>query len=152
MLSENISCSPQLEMVDLTGNFLNGRLPSCLRYDPRVRVLSYAINCLVGEDKCQHPVSFCRNETLAVGIIPHRNKSKQASIHVLAISISAGIVELVVLVAIILLTNEKSTYIKDGKITSDKITTRECINRLPLKMLQDASKLLTFSDTFIYYY
>ncbi|KAL1818453.1 hypothetical protein ACET3Z_013322 [Daucus carota] len=144
-LAVNLNC-PQLEMVDLTGNFLNGRLPSCLRYDPRVRVLSYAINCLVGEDKCQHPVSFCRNETLAVGIIPHHNKSKQASIHVLAISISAGIVELIVLVAIILLTNEKSTYIKDGKITSDKITTRECINRLPLKMLQDAKLLVSYRD------
>ncbi|WOG91030.1 hypothetical protein DCAR_0310278 [Daucus carota subsp. sativus] len=141
MLSENMSCSPQLQLVDLSGNFLTGRLPSCLHYDPRVRVVSYARNCLVGEDKSQHPVSFCRNEALAVGIIPHRNKSKQASIHVLAISISAGIVGVIVLVAVVFLTMRRLHTKRMVKSTQTRLPRENVSTGYTLKMLQDARSI-----------
>ncbi|KAK1393637.1 putative inactive leucine-rich repeat receptor-like protein kinase [Heracleum sosnowskyi] len=141
MLSENMSCNPQLEMVDLTGNFLTGRLPSCLHYNPKVRVVSYARNCLSGEDKSQRPVSFCRNEALAVGIVPHLHKSKQASIHVLALSISAGIVGAVVLVVIVFLTVRRLHPKRMVKSPPTRLIQGNASTGYTLKMLQDARSI-----------
>ncbi|KAL8125547.1 hypothetical protein AgCh_012998 [Apium graveolens] len=141
MLSENMSCNPQLEVVDLTGNLLTGRLPSCLHYDPKVRVVSYARNCLVGEDKSQLPVSFCRNEALAVGIVPYSHKSKQASIQVLALSISSGIVGSVVLVAIVFLTARILHAKRMVKSPPTRFIRKNASTGYTLKMLQEARSI-----------
>ncbi|KAL1813394.1 hypothetical protein ACET3Z_023459 [Daucus carota] len=138
MLSENMSCSSQLELVDLTGNLLTGRLPSCLHYEARTRIVSYARNCLVGEDKSQHPVSFCRNEALAVGIVPDHPKSKQPSKTALALSISAGIVGVTVLVVIVFLAVRRVHSKGVVKSPSTRLIQENASVGYTSKFLQDA--------------
>ncbi|KAL6988659.1 hypothetical protein U1Q18_014415 [Sarracenia purpurea var. burkii] len=92
MLFENLSCNSALQFVDLSSNLLTGRLPDCLLSNSKSRVVIYAGNCLTSGDKSQHPFSFCKNEALAVGILPHRRKPEQVSKVVLALSISGGII------------------------------------------------------------
>lgn len=140
MLSENMPCNPQLELVDLTGNLLTGRLPSCLHYETKTRIVSYARNCLVGEDKSQHPVSFCRNEALAVGIVPDRHKSKQHSKATLALSMSAGIVGVTILAVIVFLTVRRVNIKRMVKSpsTSTRLIQENASTGYTSKFLQDA--------------
>ncbi|KAE8704730.1 putative inactive leucine-rich repeat receptor-like protein kinase [Hibiscus syriacus] len=89
MLSENTSCNAELEFADLSSNHLTGHLPSCLS-DSKDRVSLYARNCLATGKENQHPVSFCHNEALAVGILPQQKKSKTSKV-ALAMAITGGI-------------------------------------------------------------
>ncbi|VFQ61618.1 unnamed protein product [Cuscuta campestris] len=80
MLFENLTCSSELHFVDLSTNLLTGRLPSCLLNSSKTAVVDG--NCLEDGDGNQHPVSFCRNEALAVGFLPpshHRSSRKIGS-------------------------------------------------------------------------
>ncbi|KAL8095092.1 hypothetical protein AgCh_036519 [Apium graveolens] len=138
MLSENMSCNPQLELVDLTGNLLTGKLPSCLQYETKTRIVSYARNCLVGEDKSQHAVSFCRNEALAVGILPDRHKSKQHSKTALALSMSAGTVGVTIVVVIVFLAVRRVHTKKMVKSPSTRLIQENASIGYTSKFLQDA--------------
>ncbi|KAJ6761735.1 INACTIVE LEUCINE-RICH REPEAT RECEPTOR-LIKE PROTEIN KINASE-RELATED [Salix koriyanagi] len=89
MLFENQSCSADLEFVDLSSNLMTGKLPNCLLRDSNKKVL-YAANCLASGDENQHPITFCRNEALAVGILPQRKKRK-ASTETIAFGVAGGI-------------------------------------------------------------
>ncbi|KAK6942457.1 Serine-threonine/tyrosine-protein kinase, catalytic domain [Dillenia turbinata] len=91
LLSENLSCNSELDFVDLSSNLLTGNLPNCLTSDSKKRVVLYARNCLATSYQNQHPFSFCRNEALAVGILPRPQKKKQASKAVIAMSIIGGV-------------------------------------------------------------
>ncbi|KAA8518368.1 hypothetical protein F0562_015749 [Nyssa sinensis] len=102
-LFENLSCNDELEFVDLSSNLLSGSLPNCFLSDSKNRVVLYAGNCLATGDESQHPFSFCRNEALAVGILPHRQKPKHASKVVVALSMSGGIIGGITLVGLIFL-------------------------------------------------
>ncbi|CAI9783372.1 unnamed protein product [Fraxinus pennsylvanica] len=103
MLFKDLPCNPGLDFVNLTSNLLSGKLPSCLVPGSEHMVVSYSGNCLVTGDKNQHPVSFCKNEALAVGILPHHDKRKQVSKTALALSITGGIIGAITLVGIALL-------------------------------------------------
>ncbi|XAR69887.1 Non-specific serine/threonine protein kinase [Bertholletia excelsa] len=92
MLFDNLSCNSELEYVDLSSNLLTGKLPNCFLSNSKNRVVLYSGNCLNTEDKSQHALSFCRNQALAVGIIPHRRKPENASKIVVAMSITGGII------------------------------------------------------------
>ncbi|GMP98300.1 hypothetical protein CsSME_00046246 [Camellia sinensis var. sinensis] len=100
MLFDNLSCNSELEFVDLSSNLLTGKLPNCFESSSKDRVVLYAGNCLTTVDKTQHGFSFCRNEALAVGILPHRRKSERASKVVLGLSISGGIIGGITLVGL----------------------------------------------------
>ncbi|XVF42603.1 hypothetical protein PTKIN_Ptkin01aG0377300 [Pterospermum kingtungense] len=89
-LFENTSCNEEIRFADLSSNLLTGHLPSCLS-DSKDRVFVYARNCLATEKENQHPLSFCRNEALAVGILPHHKKTKPSKV-ALALGITGGIV------------------------------------------------------------
>ncbi|KAG6595476.1 putative inactive leucine-rich repeat receptor-like protein kinase, partial [Cucurbita argyrosperma subsp. sororia] len=78
MVFDNISCNDELKFVDLSSNLLTGSLPKCLLSDDKNRVVLYARNCLVTEEQQQHPVSFCLNEALAVGIVAEGKKKDRS--------------------------------------------------------------------------
>ncbi|KAL8483826.1 hypothetical protein ACS0TY_026495 [Phlomoides rotata] len=97
MLSENLPCSDDLYLVNLTTNLLTGKLPSCLLSDSKKRIVLYGENCLGTGDANQKPVYLCKNEALAVGIIPRSHKRKLASGVILALSICGGVIGAIVL-------------------------------------------------------
>ncbi|KAJ6379839.1 hypothetical protein OIU76_016487 [Salix suchowensis] len=101
MLSENQSCSADLEFVDLSTNLLTGRMPNCLLQGSKKKAL-YAGNCLDTGDQNQHPISICRNEALAVGILSQQKKRKPSRT-IIAISVVGGIVGGIALVGLIYL-------------------------------------------------
>ncbi|PSS01679.1 Inactive leucine-rich repeat receptor-like protein kinase [Actinidia chinensis var. chinensis] len=100
MLFKNQSCNSELEFVDFSSNLLTGKLPNCFESNSKKTAVLYAGNCLSTGEKNQHPFSFCRNEALAVGILPHRRKPERESRLGLALSISGGIIGGVVLVSL----------------------------------------------------
>ncbi|XP_047980724.1 probable inactive leucine-rich repeat receptor-like protein kinase At3g03770 [Salvia hispanica] len=99
MLSEGLPCNDDLYYVNFTANLLTGKLPRCLLSGSSKRVVLYAENCLATGDENQQPISFCKNEALAVGILPHSHKQKQAAKVILALSICGGVMVGVVLVS-----------------------------------------------------
>ncbi|KAK1429315.1 hypothetical protein QVD17_11521 [Tagetes erecta] len=95
MLFEDLACNPELGFVDLSANLLTGKLPNCL-VSSNARNVVYDGNCLTtnngNEVKSQKPISFCRNEALAVGIIPRHHKDSKGSKIALAFGITGGLI------------------------------------------------------------
>ncbi|KAL2503191.1 putative inactive leucine-rich repeat receptor-like protein kinase [Forsythia ovata] len=98
MLFENLPCSPSLDFVNLTSNLFTGKLPSCLLPGSKHRVVLYSGNCLATGDKNQHPFLFCKNEALAVGNLPQHEKHKRVFKIALALSLTGGIIGVIILV------------------------------------------------------
>ncbi|XP_021281558.1 probable inactive leucine-rich repeat receptor-like protein kinase At3g03770 [Herrania umbratica] len=117
-LFENTSCNVELEFADLSSNLLTGNLPSCLS-DSKDRVFLYAWNCLATGKENQHPLSFCRNEALAVGILPQHKKSKVSKV-ALSLGITGGIIGGIVLLGLIFIFVRR----QNAKKTTNKPTTR----------------------------
>ncbi|KAA8516894.1 hypothetical protein F0562_017288 [Nyssa sinensis] len=136
-LSENLSCIAELEFVDLSSNLLTGSLPNCLLSDSKDRVVLYSGNCLATGDKSQHPFSFCRNEALAVGILPHR-KLKHASKAVLALSISGAIIGGIALAGLIFLVVRRVHVMKTTKESPTRIISENASARYASKLFSDA--------------
>ncbi|XWS58561.1 hypothetical protein CRYUN_Cryun08bG0044700 [Craigia yunnanensis] len=136
MLFENTSCNVELEFADLSSNLLTGHLPSCLS-DSKDRVFLYARNCLATGKENQHPLSFCRNEALAVGILPHRKKTKPSEV-ALALGITGGLLGGIVLLGLIFIFVRRLNANK----TSNKPTTRLIAEKASIeytsKLLYDA--------------
>lgn len=122
MLSENQSCNDELTFVDLSSNLLTGSLPDCLS-DSKKRDVSYAENCLAAEDQDQQPLSFCRNEALAVGIVPGQKKRKQAAKTVLALGIVGGTLGGILLVGLIFLAIRRTNARKPKKSPPTRLIT-----------------------------
>ncbi|KAI6673581.1 hypothetical protein NL676_001487 [Syzygium grande] len=122
MLSEYQSCNDELTFVDLSSNLLTGRLPDCLS-DSKKRDVSYAKNCLAADNQDQQPISFCRNEALAVGIVPGQKKRKQAVKTVLALGIVGGILGGILLVGLIFLAIKRPAARKANKSPPARLIT-----------------------------
>lgn len=122
MLLENQSCNDELTFVDLSSNLLTGSLPDCLS-DSKKRDVSYAKNCLAAEDQDQQPLSFCRNEALAVGIVPGQKKRKQATKTVLALGIVGGTLGGILLVGLIFLAIRRTNARKPKKSPPTRLIT-----------------------------
>lgn len=78
-LSGNASCGENLRFVDLSSNLLTGSLPGCLAAPAKSsdsKTVLFAANCLSTGDDSQHPSPFCRNQALAVGIVPGQGQKK----------------------------------------------------------------------------
>ncbi|XVF56818.1 hypothetical protein PTKIN_Ptkin06aG0150900 [Pterospermum kingtungense] len=118
MLFENTSCNEELEFADVSSNLLTGDLPSCL-LDSKDTVFLYAQNCLSTIKENQHPLSFCQNEALAVGILPHHKKTRPSKV-ALALGITGGILGGIVLLGLIFMIVRR---LKANK-TKNKPTTR----------------------------
>ncbi|MBA0844076.1 hypothetical protein Goarm_001201 [Gossypium armourianum] len=136
MLFENTSCNVELKFVDFSSNLLTGLLPSCLS-DSKDRVFLYAQNCLATGKENQHPLPFCRNEALAVGIFPHSKKSKPSNF-ALAFGITGGIIGGIVLLGLIFIFVRRLNEYK----TINKPTTRLISEKASIaytsKLLSDA--------------
>ncbi|KAJ6422579.1 hypothetical protein OIU84_027530 [Salix udensis] len=136
MLFENQSCSADLEFVDLSSNLMTGKLPNCLLRDSNKKVL-YAANCLATGDENQHPISFCRNEALAVGILPQRKKRK-ASTETIAFCVAGGIAGGIAIVGLIYLAVRKVKSRKTIERPNTRTIAESASAGYPSKLLSDA--------------
>lgn len=148
MLFDNLSCNADLKFVDLSSNFLTGSLPNCLQSESRDKVVLFARNCLATSKQNQHPSPFCRNEALAVGILPERKKQKDASKAVLALGIVGGILGGFALVGIIFLIYRRLKSKSTIKKSPSRSITENASTGYSSKWLSDASKLA--SSLFLY--
>lgn len=140
-LFNNLSCSAALEFVDLSSNLLTGHLPNCLVSGSKNRVVLYSRNCLDTGNGNQHPLSFCQNEALAVGIIPQRKKQKRVSKALLALSISGGIVGGIVLLGLAFLLIRRVNANKPFKKSTTRLIAENASTAYTSKILSDASKV-----------
>ncbi|KAL5100329.1 hypothetical protein RYX36_004656 [Vicia faba] len=61
----NISCSPSLKFLDISHNFLQGKLPWCIDSNSLNRTIFYSGNCLSTRNLSdQHPSSYCNKSTV----------------------------------------------------------------------------------------
>lgn len=142
MLFENQSCNDELKFVDLSSNLLSGSLPGCLQSNPRDKVVLYAGNCLVTPNNHQHPFSFCRNEALAVGILPRSKGQKQASKVALALGITGGIVGGIALLVLVFLLVRRFNVKSSTKTPSVRYISEDASTKYTSKLLSDASTYL----------
>lgn len=139
-LFDDLSCNPELGFVDLSSNLLTGQLPNCLLAGSRNRVVLYARNCLATRHENQHPLSFCQNEALAVGILPQQKRQNQVSQTVLALSITGGIIGGIALVVIAFLLVRRTKSKRTMKKTPTRLIQENASTGYTSKFLSDASK------------
>ncbi|KAJ9131869.1 hypothetical protein P3X46_034775 [Hevea brasiliensis] len=136
VLFENQSCSADLEFVDVSSNLISGHLPECLHSDSKEKIM-YAGNCLATRDQSQHPLSFCRNEALAVGILPQHEKRRRDS-KIIALGAIGGIVGGIAIVVLIFLAVKKSNARKTIKRPTTRLISENASTGYPSKLLSDA--------------
>lgn len=139
VLFENQSCSVELEFVDLSSNLISGHLPKCLKSDSKEKIM-YAGNCLATRNQNQHPLAFCRNEALAVGILPQHKKRRRDS-NIIALGVIGGIVGGIALVGLIFLAVKKVNSRKTIKRPTTRLISEKASTGYPSKLLSDASKV-----------
>ncbi|EXB97691.1 putative inactive leucine-rich repeat receptor-like protein kinase [Morus notabilis] len=141
VLLQNMSCSADLVFVNLTSNYLVGKLPSCLKMGSEDnKVVMYSGNCLSNDDdQEQHPSEFCHNEALAVEVIPHREKHKVPNNKpVVATSVAGGIVGVVAIFGLVSML-VKRVYGKDSvRKPSTRLITENASTVNTAKMLSSA--------------
>ncbi|XP_065853461.1 probable inactive leucine-rich repeat receptor-like protein kinase At3g03770 [Euphorbia lathyris] len=136
MLFENQSCSADLDFVDLSSNLISGHLPNCLKSHSKEKV-QYAGNCLATRDQRQNRISFCRNEALAVGILPQRRKRGEAA-KVITFGVIGGFVGGIALVGLIFLIVRKVNARKTIKQPKTRLISENASTSYPSKLLSDA--------------
>lgn len=142
MLFENLPCNSALNFVDLSANLLTGRLPSCLHSGSKSKVVLYTGNCLETGDKNQHPVTFCRNEALAVGIIPRHHRKKMGSKAILALSICGSVIGGATLLVMAFLIARSFRAKKTVHKTPTRLIMESASTAYTSKLFSDASKVL----------
>lgn len=146
MLFSNQSCNPDLAFVDLSSNLMTGSIPDCLHPYSKDKIVLYAKNCLSTRKQDQHPLQFCHNEALAVGILPEKKKQKQVSETVLVLGIVGGIFGGIALVGLIFLIYRRISTKAIKKSPTRSITENaSTATGYTSKLLSDASKLSSFS-------
>ncbi|XP_010549698.1 PREDICTED: probable inactive leucine-rich repeat receptor-like protein kinase At3g03770 [Tarenaya hassleriana] len=135
-LNLNLSCNSELMVVDLSSNLLTGSLPTCLKPSSKSRLIAYWGNCLATGDENQHPVSFCSNEALAVGILPQRKK--KVSKVGLALGITAGVIGVVLLVGFLSVFVRRVNSEKTAKKAPPRLITENATTGYTSKLLSDA--------------
>lgn len=138
MLFEDMSCNTPLKFVNLSANLLTGRVPSCLLSNARNRIVQYAANCLAMGDVTQEPNSYCQNQALAVGILPHHRRQKEASKIILALSISGSLIGAVLLIALAFVLRRKFLTKKDAQKFPVRIIEENASTGYTSKILSDA--------------
>lgn len=148
VLLQNMPCNADLAFVNLTSNYLVGKLPSCLVSGSKESraVAMYSGNCLSNDDEKQHPAEFCHNEALAVEVMPRGEKHKvlNNSKPVVALSVGGGIFGVVAIVGLVSLF-VKRIYGEDNvKKPSTRLITESALTVNTAKMLSNASKFYHF--------
>ncbi|CAL5338434.1 hypothetical protein CsSME_00021967 [Camellia sinensis var. sinensis] len=103
-LSLNLSCSVNLTFVDISNNFLIGKLPACIGSNATNRTVLSSWNCLTsGGLEYEHPYSFCQKEALAV-IPPNKNREGRSKGKLgLILGIVGGVVGAVFAIGLLIL-------------------------------------------------
>ncbi|KAJ8528926.1 hypothetical protein K7X08_030666 [Anisodus acutangulus] len=138
MLFEDNPCNTALDFVDLSANLLTGTLPSCLLSSSRNRIVHFSNNCLATGDATQHPFSFCRNEALAVGVLPHHQRQKSASKVILALIICGSITGGVILVCLTILVVKSFLAKKAAQKTPTRFISEDASSSYTSKLFTDA--------------
>ncbi|KAJ8546532.1 hypothetical protein K7X08_032409 [Anisodus acutangulus] len=138
MLFEDNPCNTALDFVDLSANLLTGTLPSCLLSSSRNRIVHFSNNCLATGDATQHPFSFCRNEALAVGVLPHHQRQKPASKVILALIICGSITGGVILVCLTILVVKSFLAKKAAQKTPTRFISEDASSSYTSKLFTDA--------------
>ncbi|CAL9041306.1 unnamed protein product [Musa banksii] len=141
MLSQSMSCNGELEYVDLSSNLLTGNLPTCLISDSKNKVTLYSANCFATKDHSQHPLSFCQNQALAVGIIPHKENKVSGAKATLMIGITGVIFGSIFLGMIIFFSLKKATM-KPALNKSQRSLAEHASVGYSSQLLPDASYIL----------
>lgn len=139
MLSENQSCSEDLIFVDLSSNLLTGNLPNCLLNSKKVDTL-YAGNCLSTGDQNQRPISLCRNQALAVGVIPSNKNQKQDSAMALALGITGGTIAGILLVGLAFFVVRRNSAQRSDKAPPTRVISETASTGYTSKIVSDAGK------------
>ncbi|KAL1211535.1 putative inactive leucine-rich repeat receptor-like protein kinase [Cardamine amara subsp. amara] len=136
-LSTNLSCNSQLMFVDLSSNLLTGSLPTCLKPSSGTRrAVVYAGNCLATPDEGQRPVSFCSNEALAVGVLPHR-RNRQSKFGI-ALGVTAGILGVILLSGALFVVLKRYNAKRTATKASPRLITEHASMGYTSKLLSDA--------------
>ncbi|CAN4080668.1 unnamed protein product [Withania somnifera] len=138
MLFEDNPCNTALDFVDLSDNMLTGTLPSCLLSSSRNRIVHFSNNCFATEDGTQHPSSFCRNEALAVGLLPHHQRQKPASKVILALIICGSITGGVILVCLTILIFKSFLAKNAAQNTPTRFISEDASSSYTSKLFTDA--------------
>ncbi|KAE8678214.1 putative inactive leucine-rich repeat receptor-like protein kinase [Hibiscus syriacus] len=145
MLFENTSCNAELGFADLSSNLLSGHLPSCLS-NSKNHVSLYAQNCLATGNENQHPPSFCHNEALAVGILPHKKKSETSKV-ALAMAITGGIIGGIVVIGLVFMLLRRSNSDKMIKKPTTRLIAEKASTVYSSKLHTDARYMLQTMNT-----
>ncbi|XP_074282433.1 putative inactive leucine-rich repeat receptor-like protein kinase At3g03770 [Silene latifolia] len=138
ILSRNISCSNALSFVDLSSNLLTGDLPDCLDLNGKQQIIHYEGNCLNTQDQSQHAYSYCRNEALAAGIVPFRQKQNRARKAILALAIVGGAFVTVVAAVLIFFLVRRVQAKKQQDSQEPRVITEKASVGYASKLLTDA--------------
>ncbi|XWS42715.1 hypothetical protein CRYUN_Cryun16bG0037900 [Craigia yunnanensis] len=148
----DFSSLTNLQELDLEDNAFGPRFPqlgnklvrlvlgknrfSCFS-DSKDRVFLYARNCLATGKENQHPLSFCQDEALAVGILPHRNKTKPSKV-ALALGITGGILGGIVLLGLIFIFVRRLKANKTSNKPTTTLIAEKASTGYTSKLLSDA--------------
>ncbi|XP_059278721.1 probable inactive leucine-rich repeat receptor-like protein kinase At3g03770, partial [Lycium ferocissimum] len=138
MLFEDNPCNTALDFVDLSANLLTGTSPSCLLSSSRNRIVHFSNNCLATGDGTQHPLSFCRNEALAVGVLPHHQRQKPSSKLILALIICGSITGGVILVCLTIFIVKSFLAKKAAQKTPTRFISEDASSSYTSKLFTDA--------------
>ncbi|KAL1211534.1 putative inactive leucine-rich repeat receptor-like protein kinase [Cardamine amara subsp. amara] len=127
----------ELMFVDLSSNLLTGSLPTCLKPSSGTRrAVVYAGNCLATPDEGQRPVSFCSNEALAVGVLPHR-RNRQSKFGI-ALGVTAGILGVILLSGALFVVLKRYNAKRTATKASPRLITEHASMGYTSKLLSDA--------------
>jgi hypothetical protein len=124
-ISLNISCDSAFTFVDISNNFLQGNVSSCIDSNSLNRTIVYSGNCLLSRNLSdQHPSSYC-NKSPAFSTRParfeRRNESKMQLGSILGIV--GGFVGIVGLMIILFLFILKKSETKNAvKSVDDRVS------------------------------
>ncbi|KAJ0982569.1 hypothetical protein J5N97_010824 [Dioscorea zingiberensis] len=137
MLFQNMSCSDALESADLSENLLTGSMPACLISNSN-KIVVYSENCLATKTQSQHPSSFCQNQALAVGIVPHKQKKVSVVKAIRLVCVVGGVIIGSLLVAILILVAIRRVNASRAKKRPPRSLIEHASYNIPSKLLADA--------------
>ncbi|MQL74606.1 hypothetical protein Taro_006990 [Colocasia esculenta] len=138
MLFSNTSCNDGLDFVDLSSNLLTGTLPACLAGEKSGKNVSYAMNCLSNRSQRQHPYAFCRNEALAVGVLPRKHKNRSSRKAIVAGSVVAGVIAAAMVAAFLVVFALRRADRRNAVKRPPRRLVEHASNGYPSKLLSDA--------------
>lgn len=170
MLSGNMSCGDNLKFVDVSSNLLTGSLPTCLAAgavgkaadsdSDSSKTVLFSANCLATGDDTQHPSPFCKNQAIAVGIVPDQARRKPSGARSgLVAGVVAAAIAAAVLAGVAVFLAVRKASMRRAQARPPRRLVEHASSAYPSKLFADARMillpvnfslklLLNFSDLF----